>query len=229
MLEARNVQYQYNKRVVLEDVNVQIELGKIIVLAGENGCGKTTFLKLLAKLLPPKQGQILLNGSQTARDTLASIAFMPDDQHFHPYFNGEQLFYFFETQFHDFQQSKAREIASFLKLDLAEKISKMSKGNISRLKLAATFGRRSCYYLLDEPFEGLDPLVREDLVKSLIQFVDLEKATILMSTNEMDDVSKIADELMILKDGKIIIHENLDVVRSVHGMDAKEWFQSFYK
>ncbi|WP_312472167.1 ABC transporter ATP-binding protein [Neobacillus sp.] len=229
MLEAKNVQFHYHKRLVLQDVNAQIEKGKIIALVGENGSGKSTFLKLLAKLLQPTHGQILLNGSQTTRDTLATIAFMPDNQHFHPYFTGEQLFYFFETQFRDFLWSKAREIANYLKLDLTEKISKMSKGNISRLKLAATFGREASYYLLDEPFAGLDPLVREDLLKSLIQFVDLEESTILLSTNEMDDISNVADELMILKGEAIIAHENLDVVRSVHGMEAKDWFKSFYK
>lgn len=154
---------------------------------------------------------------------------MPDEQYFHPYFNGEQLLYFFDTQFHDFQLSKAKDISNYMKIDLTEELSKMSKGNISRLKLAVTFGREASYYLLDEPFTGLDPLVREDVLKSLIQFIDLEKAPILMSTNEIDDITKIADELMILKDGKIIAHENLDEVRSVYGMEAKEWFKSFYK
>jgi ABC-2 type transport system ATP-binding protein len=229
VLEVKNLQFHYHKQPVFQNVNVQIELGKIIALVGENGSGKSTFLKLLANLLQPSSGQVLLNGSETTRASLAAIAFMSDDQHYYSYLTGEQLFTFFETQFHDFQKAKAQEIANYLRIDLTKEISKMSKGNISRLKLAATFGRDASYYLLDEPFSGLDPLVREDVLKSLIQFVDLEKATILMSTHEIDDVSRILDEIMILKDGKIIAHENLDDVRSVHGMEPKEWFTSFYK
>lgn len=62
MLEAKNVQFQYNKRLVLKDVNAQIGKGKIIALVGENGSGKSTFLKILAKLLQPTHGQILWNG-----------------------------------------------------------------------------------------------------------------------------------------------------------------------
>ncbi|MED4206867.1 ABC transporter ATP-binding protein [Neobacillus mesonae] len=230
MLETKDIQFSYQKgRPVLRKVNVQIEIGKIVVLAGENGSGKSTILKILANLLQPQSGQVWLNGSEVTRTSLSEIAFMPDDQLYHPYLTGEQLFTFLASQFRDFEWARAKKIADYLRVDITTKVSVMSKGNISRLKLAAVFGRKARYYLLDEPFSGLDPLVREEIIKSIIQFVDLENATILLSTHELDDVSRVADELMILKDGEITAHESLENIRSECGMEPKEWFKSFYK
>ncbi|MBO1914034.1 ATP-binding cassette domain-containing protein, partial [Microvirga sp. 3-52] len=112
----------------------------------------------------------------------SEIAYMPDTDLFYPYFTVEQLFDFYATQFEDFHLIKAKEIAQFLNVSLDSKIKNLSKGNRGRVKIAVTLGREASYYLLDEPFSGLDPMVRDDIAKGLIRFTDTERQTILMST-----------------------------------------------
>ena len=95
---------------------------------------------------------------------------MPDADLFYPYFTVDQLFNFYESQFVDFDLIKAKEIAQFLNVSLDSKIKSLSKGNRGRVKIAVTLGREATYYLLDEPFSGLDPMVRDDIAKGLIRY-----------------------------------------------------------
>ena len=162
-------------RKALEGLTLSLPQGKIIGLVGENGSGKTTLLKLIAGLVTPDSGSATFNGSHITRKVATNIAYMPDADLFYPYFTVGQLIDFYESQFTDFNPAKAKEIAQFLNLSLDSKIKNLSKGNRGRVKIAVTLGREADYYLLDEPFSGLDPMVRDDIAKGLIRFTDPER------------------------------------------------------
>ena len=105
----------------------------------------------------------------------------------------------------------------------------MSKGNRGRVKIAVTLGREADYYLLDEPFSGLDPMVRDDIAKGLIRFTDPERQTIIMSTHELKEVEPLLDEIVVLRGGRIIAHEAVDVIRDTYGKDATSWMVSLFR
>ena len=120
-------------------------------------------------------------------------------------FYGRDSFSIFMTRsLNDFDLIKAKEIAQFLNVDLDSKIKNLSKGNRGRVKIAVTLGREASYYLLDEPFSGLDPMVRDDISKGLIRFTDTERQTVLMSTHELKEVEPLLDEIVVLREGEII-------------------------
>ena len=129
----------------------------------------------------------------------------------------------------DFDLIKAKEIAQFLKVALDSKIKNLSKGNRGRVKIAVTLGREASYYLLDEPFSGLDPMVRDDIAKGLIRFTDTERQTILMSTHELKEVEPLLDEIVVLREGQVIAHEAVDEIRDKHGKDATSWMVSLFR
>ena len=229
MLQLSNVSFRYMKKPILQDVTFSIPVGQIIGLVGENGSGKSTLLKVLAGLLRPSSGEVLLNGKAVTRRSADQIAYLPDIDLFFDFYTGEQLFQHYASQFEDFSYDKACIVAEFLNVDKNMKLRQLSKGNRGRMKMAATLGREVPFYLMDEPFSGLDPIVREQLIKGLIQFTDIEHQTILLSTHEVYEVEPILDQIILLQNGSIIAHEEVETIRDVTNKDAVQWMKTYYK
>ncbi|MFJ7935324.1 ATP-binding cassette domain-containing protein [Sporosarcina sp. NPDC096371] len=229
MIKLNNVSKKYGTRKALDDITLTLPQGKIVGLVGENGSGKTTLLKLMAGLLTPNSGFAMYDGSRITRKVASRIAYMPDTDLFYPYFTVAQLFEFYESQFPDFNPTKAKDLAQFLNVSLDSKMKTLSKGNRGRVKIAATLGREADYYLLDEPFSGLDPMVRDDIAKGLIRFTDPGRQTVIMSTHELKEVEPLLDEIVVLKGNRMIAHEAVDVIRDTYGKDATSWMVSLFR
>lgn len=229
MIEIKHAKKRYRNVRALDGLNLSAGNGKIIGIAGENGSGKSTLLKCIAGVSRLDAGQILIDGQAADRRRADDIAYLPDADLFYPSFTAAELFDFYESQFADFQMAKAREALAFLHVDPAIKLKRLSKGQRGRVKMAATLGREARYYLMDEPFSGMDPMVRTDLVKGLIRFIDLEHQTLILSTHELREVETLLDELVILKDGDVLAHRALDEVREETGMDSVDWMTSVMK
>ncbi|MFC3209575.1 ABC transporter ATP-binding protein [Planomicrobium okeanokoites] len=223
MIELNNVKKAYGSTKALNGINLRLEPGKIIGIAGENGSGKSSLLKAIAGVSKISSGSVLIDGKPVSRKDAARIAYLPDADMFYSYFTVGQLFSYYKSQFADFNETKAKEVLDFLEVPLSSKMKNLSKGMRGRAKMAATLGRESRYYLMDEPFSGLDPMVRSDLIKGLIRFTDLERQTLILSTHEIREVETLLDELVLLKNGKVLAHRHLDEIRGETGMDTVEW------
>ena len=229
MIELKQIVKKYGSKRALQDVTLSIPRGKVIGLVGENGSGKSTLLKLIAGLLTPNAGSATFDGEPIARQVAAHMAYMSDTDSFYPYFTVQQLIDFYDSQFDDFDVVKAKEILQFLNMSLDSKLKNLSKGNRGRVKIAVTLAREADYYLLDEPFSGLDPMVRDDIAKGLIRFTDPERQTIIMSTHEIREVEPLLDEIIVMRGGRVIAHEAVDEIRDFYGIDATSWMVSLFK
>ncbi|AMA63192.1 MAG: ATP-binding cassette domain-containing protein [Kurthia gibsonii] len=229
MINVKKVCYKHRNRPVLNDVSFQIPIGKVIGIAGENGAGKSTLLRLLAGIKNPDDGTITLDHQPLTHRTCSRFAYLPDTDDFYSYLTGVQLFQFYETQFEDFNFLKALEVADFLDINIEQKIKTLSKGQRGRLKMAATLGRETTYYFMDEPFSGLDPMVRDSLIKGLIRFTDAETQTIVLSTHELYEVEPILDALLLLKNGEVISYHSLETIREEWQQDAVSWMKKQYR
>lgn len=229
MINVKKVCYKHRNCPVLNDVSFQIPIGKVIGIAGENGAGKSTLLRLLAGIKNPDDGTITLDHQPLTHRTCSRFAYLPDTDDFYSYLTGVQLFQFYETQFEDFNFLKALEVADFLDINIEQKIKTLSKGQRGRLKMAATLGRETTYYFMDEPFSGLDPMVRDSLIKGLIRFTDAETQTIVLSTHELYEVEPILDALLLLKNGEVISYHSLETIREEWQQDAVSWMKKQYR
>lgn len=229
MINVKKVCYKHRNRPVLNDVSFQIPIGKVIGIAGENGAGKSTLLRLLAGIKNPDDGTITLDHQPLTHRTCSRFAYLPDTDDFYSYLTGVQLFQFYETQFEDFNFLKALEVADFLDINIEQKIKTLSKGQRGRLKMAATLGRETTYYFMDEPFSGLDPMVRDSLIKGLIRFTDAETQTIVLSTHELYEIEPILDALLLLKNGEVISYHSLETIREEWQQDAVSWMKKQYR
>jgi len=229
MIKLQKVSKTFGNYKVLTEINLSIPKGKIVGLAGENGSGKSTLLKLVAGLLEPSSGSIKLDGERVTRKSAVNISYLPDADLFYPNFTVDQLFHFYQTQFDDFSYAKACMVAKFLNINLTDKLKDLSKGNRGRAKMAVTLGRETPYYLMDEPFSGFDPMVRHDIIKGLIQFTDPETQTIILSTHEIREVEPLLDEIVVLREGRIIAHEEVENIRDQFGKDTTTWMMSLFR
>lgn len=228
MIEVNNVTKKYMMYRAVNDMKITFNAGKIIGVIGENGSGKTTLLKLLAGLLKPTSGSITIENKQVDRRISKKLAYLTDLDYYYPYFTVIELVQYYETQFSDFDKVKALQIISFMKLDHDQKIKYLSKGNKSRLKIAVTLGRNVPYIVLDEPFTGLDPMVRKAIINSIIKFVNLNEQTVIMATHEVSEVEPILDEVLLLRSGNVIAYESVDGIREKHRMDVTNWMEWYY-
>lgn len=227
-MQLQNVNFQYKTMTILNKISFTVPPGKIIGIIGENGCGKTTLLQLMAGILVPSAGAITLDGEPVTRHLATKIAYQPDIDLFYESFTGREVFTYYSEQFDDFSLEKAYDIAAFLEVPTKVKLKKLSKGNRGRIKMACALAREAQIYLLDEPFSGLDPLARESLMKALIRFIDPESSSIVLSTHEVSEVEPILDEIILMKDGRIRAMDNLERIRDERGEGAVQWMKSLY-
>ncbi|BDH62820.1 putative ABC transporter ATP-binding protein YhcG [Lysinibacillus sp. PLM2] len=228
-MEVQQLSFKYKRKTILERLTFSIPKGQIIGLIGENGSGKSTLLKLMAGILTPTSGRIELNGEKVTRRHTNKIAYLPDIDLFYEKLTGEEVFAFYESQFDDFSNEKAKEIASFLQVPINVKLGSLSKGNRARIKLATFLAREVDLYLLDEPFAGLDPLARESLMKAIIKFIDTEHCAVVMSTHEVNEVEPILDQVMLLKDGHLCAMDVVEEIRHERGEDTVNWMKNLYE
>lgn len=228
MIHFENVTKRYLNKVALSNVDLNISAGKIVGLIGENGSGKSTTLKLIAGLVKPTNGKIRVNGVEASR--LANhVSYLSELDVYYNFYNVGETLDFYATQFPDFNKEKAEQIREFMKLDRSAKLKHLSKGNRGRLKIVLTLAREVPILLMDEPLSGLDPMVRESIVKGLISFIDLEKQVVLIATHEIKEIETILDEVILIKDGQIFGHRNVEELRDVENLGIVEWMTKVYQ
>ncbi|MEI3598063.1 MULTISPECIES: ABC transporter ATP-binding protein [unclassified Oceanobacillus] len=229
MIKLTDVTKKYGTKAALDQVNLTLSKGKLIGLVGENGSGKSTTLKLIAGLNHPTRGEITVNGEKVTRKIASSVSYLSELDEYYRFFTVKDAIEFQASQFADFDMEKAYEIMKFMKLDPEKKLKHLSKGNRGRVKIVLTLGRNAPVVLMDEPFSGLDPMVRNSIVKGLISFVDLEKQLILITTHEVMEVENILDEIVGIKDGSIIAHDNVDDIRKENEQSIVDWMTEIYE
>ncbi|SFE81310.1 ABC transporter ATP-binding protein [Alteribacillus iranensis] len=229
MIEVKNVKKRYLTKTAIEHITVNIPKGGITGLVGENGSGKSTFLKILAGLVRPTKGTVLVDGNVVSRRLADRIAYLSEQDTFYSFYRVKELVAFYETQFRDFNKERAEELISFMKLDLNSKIKTLSKGNRGRLKIVLTLARDAPVLLLDEPLSGLDPMVRDSIVKSLISFIDLERQTVLITTHEINEMEPLFDRVIAIKNGQILGMADSEEIRDQEGLTIVDWMKKKYE
>lgn len=228
MIKLSNVTKKYGTKTALEHVDLELDSGKLIGLIGENGSGKSTMLKLIAGLIHPNTGEITVNGEKVTRHSASSVAYLSELDEYYSFFNVKQTIEFHASQLPDFDLEKAYEIMEFMKLDPTKKLKHLSKGNRGRVKLVLALARKAPVVLMDEPFSGLDPMVRNSIVKGLISFVDLDNQLILITTHEIKEVEHILDEVVAIREGAILAHHNVDDLRKENQQSIVDWMTEIY-
>ncbi|MGM0844130.1 MAG: ABC transporter ATP-binding protein [Bacillota bacterium] len=224
--EFNDVSKKYGNSYALKNVNLSFKTGKIYGLLGPNGSGKSSTLKLLAGLVYPTSGQVTIDGEEVTRKAALKAGYLTELDMFYDTFSVEDMIDFYETQFEDFEKEKALELLKYMELQLKMKIKQLSKGKRGRLKLVLVLSRKTDLLLLDEPFSGLDPMVRDSIVRSLLSFIDFESQTVIIATHEINEIEALLDEAYILQDGIVKNHCVVEELREKSGLSVMEWLKA---
>lgn len=228
LLKIENLWKRYNLKTVLQDLSATISKGKIIGLVGDNGSGKTTLLKMIAGLRYPSKGTITIEGQKVGIETKKTVSFMPDSPVFDEWMTIKDAVVFYRDFYSDFDFHQAMDLIAEFKMPLEEHIVALSKGGVEKLQLILTFSRKAKLYILDEPLGGIDLVSRKHVLDLILKFYR-EDCTILISTHLIEEIENIFDEVIFLKDGTIILHENVEEIRFHHGKAVHELFREVFK
>ncbi|MEG7335331.1 ABC transporter ATP-binding protein [Bacillus sp. 0102A] len=220
------VSKKYGSHTAVQDVSISLSTGRIYGLIGPNGSGKSTILKMMAGLLFPTSGLVKADEKQVTRDMVRHTAYLTELDMFYPHFTVKDMVKFYQSQFSDFQEDQAYKLLNEMQLDPEKKIKKLSKGNRGRLKIVLALARRASVILLDEPFSGLDPMVRDSIVNSLVSYIDFEQQIVVIATHEIDEIETLLDEVIVLANGAKVAQRDVEDIREREGMSVLQWFKS---
>ncbi|WP_165997831.1 ABC transporter ATP-binding protein [Bacillus sp. Cs-700] len=229
MITFENVSKRYLRKHALSDVNVTIPEGKIIGLVGSNGSGKSTFMKMIAGLVAPSEGKVMIDQESVSRRTANKVAYLSELDAYYSFFSVKETIDFFASQFQDFDLEKANDIVDFMEVDSSQKVKHLSKGNRGRLKIALTLAREVPVILMDEPLSGLDPMVRDSIVKGLLSFIDLEKQTVIITTHEVTEIEPLLETVIAIRNGKVLALEDVETIRERDRMRIVDWLKKIYQ
>lgn len=212
----------------LDDVSLSLEKGQIVGLLGPNGSGKTTLIKILNGLLTPTSGGVKINDEEPGVSTKGKVAYLPDRTALPDYMTTDQLMALYGDFFEDFDRSKAEEMIDNLGIDRFQTLKKMSKGTKEKLQLCLVMARNAEVYLLDEPIGGVDPATRDYILRTIISNYN-EDAIVLISTHLISDIESVLDDVVFIKEGKIVLHKAADEIREEKGESVDQLFREVFK
>lgn len=205
MFEIKGITKKYWRKIVLDDVSFEVDKGKICALCGVNGAGKTTLLKIMAGLTIPQSGILLVDGKPFVYGETPVVSCLIEDPKFYPHLTGfDNLWLLYQLS-----GGKDKEVihSAMEKVGLKAKenikYSKYSLGMKKRLYLAFSIMRDSDLILLDEPFNGLDPLAVKK-IKEIVVDLSKQGKTILLSSHMIAELEDIVDAAIFIDHGKII-------------------------
>lgn len=220
MITFQHVSKKYGLTHALKDVSFTIESGGIIGLVGPNGSGKSTLLKLMSGLLSKSAGEIIVSGENVTRLIAKKVAFLAEVDSLYDFYTVRETLTFSNHVFPDFDERKALAIVEALNVEVDKKIGALSKGNRAKVKIAIALSRKVPLLIMDEPLSGLDPLVREEIIKMIAKYVEMEAQTLIISTHEVTEIEPLLDHVLLVRDGKIILSEKVEDLREQKGQSV---------
>lgn len=211
VLEVKNLAKDYES-FSLNDISFKVKKGSITGFLGINGSGKTTTIKSLAGLTLPTSGEIYFFGekidSKNESRIKSKIAFLLDGNYYYPELKLKVMKKIFSRAYPNWDENVFNKLMQAFELNPNQKISTLSKGMKARFSLALALSHDAELIIMDEPTEGLDPLMRESFV-CILKDLAQKGITIFLSSHITSDLDKIADEVILIHDGNIVLQEEM--------------------
>ncbi len=228
IVSIKKLNKSYGQTRALVNVNLDLTKGKIIGLLGPNGSGKTTLIKILTGLLQQFEGNVTIDGMKISPATKNVVSYLPDQLYFESWMKIDDLKQYFEDMYSDFNPLRFNELMYQFQIPSRDLIRKLSKGNQEKLQLAMVLSRDAKLYIFDEPIGGVDPALREIILDTIMNYRNTE-ATILLSTHQIYDVEELFDEVVFLKQGEVMLHQNLDELIMERNKSLLEIFKEVFR
>lgn len=215
MLKVTSLKKTIDSQTILDDVSFTLQRGSIIGLLGRNGAGKTTLLRTMVGILDPDEGSVTYEDTDIHKnpETKQKIVYVPDSTNILNGYTVKEIVKFYKTVYTAFDEVYFYELLERFNLP-NKRIRSYSKGMKALLAIILAISTKAEYIILDEPTNGLDPIVKRKILQFLVGEVAEKEITIFISTHHLDEVEQIADTIIILKGHTISSITSLDDTKS---------------
>ncbi|CFX06184.1 ABC transporter-like [Syntrophomonas zehnderi OL-4] len=216
MIELSGITKHYEELEALNQVSLSVQKGSIYGLVGSNGAGKTTLLKLLAGILRPDAGDICID-SQPVYENIEiknRLLLIPDYIYFFFNFSIQDMADFYAKIYPQWNQERFDKLQAVFNIDNKRRIQTLSKGMQRQVAFWLSLSAMPDYLILDEPLDGLDPVMRQKVKNLIIQDVADRDMTVIISSHNLRELEDICDCIGILHKGKMLMQRDLDDLKS---------------
>jgi len=216
MIEVSGLTKNFDGYTALRDFSMSVKPGSIYGLVGVNGSGKTTAIKHLAGIIKGDSGSVRISEMEVYDNekVKTQVGYVPDELYFFPQYNLKLLQKFHTKMYANWNDDRFSELVELMGLDKKRRVGRFSKGMQKQAALALSLSAMPTVLLLDEPIDGLDPIVRKRIFEWIIDDVAARKMTVLVSSHNLKEMDGICDTVGIIKDGKMLIERDLDELKN---------------
>ena len=227
LVEIKELGKCYGKKKVMNNLSLSLESGRIVGILGPNGSGKSTLIKMMAGVLKPTSGQIIINGYPVGVNTKKIVSYLPERTYLNPSMKVKEAVDYFADFYEDFSKQKALDMLEKFGINEQDKIKSLSKGTREKVQIVLVMSREAEVYLLDEPMGGVDPAARDYILKTILTNYN-ENASVIITTHLISDVEKVLDDVVFIKNGEIVFHKDVDVIREEKNMSIDSLFREVF-
>ena len=211
MLEMKNVTKTFGSFKALNDLSMSVPKGAVYGLVGPNGAGKSTAIRHLTGIYRPDEGEILMEGQSIYENSAlkARMGYIPDDIFFFPSASLEEMRRFYRSMYPRFDDKLFEELYDIFKLPKKGQMRRFSKGMQKQAAFHLTVCARPDVMILDEPVDGLDPVMRRQVWNLILADVAQRGTTVLVSSHNLRELEDICDHVGIMDHGKMLIERSL--------------------
>ena len=205
-IETRGLFHRVSKRFEIRDLEMNVPQGAIYGFLGPNGSGKTTTIQVLLALRRPRAGSITILGESmpaAAPRVLARIGFVPERPHLYPHLTVDESLRYHAAFYPTWDDRRARALLAQFRLHGDARLANLSKGEMGLLLVLLALAQTPELLVLDEPTEGLDPVVRRDITAALVEYVSESEATVLISSHLVHELEGICDWVGVMDYGRL--------------------------
>lgn len=236
VLEINNLNYKKNNKLILKDINLSLDNGKIIGLLGANGAGKTTLMRLIAGVNVKTSGDISVASidRKAAIKSCVSMTYSLKNTFQKGLLQRrnrtriKDVVKFYLDIYPDFSLEKYQEIAKYLQINSDDKLLDLSTGSSEKLMIALTLSRQVPLYLLDEPLNGIDIMTRKKIIKSIIQWKP-DDSTIIISSHYVTEIASLLDDVIILKDQTVYETIPVEDIQTKYHLGVEDYYERVYE
>lgn len=212
LITAKNVVKKFDKFTALNHFNMNVPEGSIYGLVGPNGSGKTTTIKHLIGMYKQDEGEILVNDEKVYDNEKikSKIAYISDDLYFFHGYSVKDMAKFYSKIYKDFSFEKFNELQKVFNIDIKRKVNKLSKGMKKQVAFWLTISCSPEIMILDEPIDGLDPIMKENVWKILLEEVKKRKMTVIISSHNLKELENVCTNIGIMKNGEMVLEKELE-------------------
>ncbi len=215
MIKISNVSHSLGGHQILKDINLEINEGSVMGLVGINGAGKTTLLRLISGVYKADEGEVLIDGESVHEESARQkLFFLPDDPYFTVHTTGNALFEMYKTFYPEMSREVFLSHMKSFKLDERKPIRNFSKGMRRQLFIALALAVKPKYLLLDEAFDGLDPLARLEFKRAINSAVENDGISVLISSHSLRELEDFCDSYALID--KMTVSSSGDIAERVN-------------